>query len=225
MRLQGGMLTAGSRKRALACSVEEPTSPTGFRTPVGRSKAGRAQHRGTDDHDGHRSGRERRVVHLAGQRRRWPAAHHLPGPRQPRPEVCHLRQRLPDRPSNWTKGFIDQTGSVGQHSSLEVGSNGRGHVAYREREQPGSQVRDLRAGRELQPGRELDQGFESMSRMMPEGRQRDRAGCGRAATCEPPSAPDGFRPARPWPCDMLPVPRAAVRPPTGPRSRSTRVPT
>ena len=34
--------------------------------------------------------------------------------------------------SNWTKGFIDQTGSVGQHSSLEVGSNGRRHVAYRD---------------------------------------------------------------------------------------------
>ena len=32
--------------------------------------------------------------------------------------------------SNWTKGFIDQTGSVGQHSSIEVGSNGRRHVAY-----------------------------------------------------------------------------------------------
>ncbi len=34
--------------------------------------------------------------------------------------------------SNWTRGIIDQIGSVGQHSSLQVAPDGRRHVTYRD---------------------------------------------------------------------------------------------
>ena len=34
--------------------------------------------------------------------------------------------------SNWSRGVIDPAGNVGQHSSLEIGADGRRHVAYRD---------------------------------------------------------------------------------------------
>ena len=142
---------------ALACSVEEPTSPTGSghpsadQRPAGPNTAALTTTMVIDQvgnvgwYTSLASGADGRQ-HITYQDRanldlKYAAC----------ASACGSA-------SNWTKGFIDQTGSVGQHSSLEVGSNGRRHVAYRDRDQPGSQIRDLRADGELQPGRKLDQG-------------------------------------------------------------------
>ena len=130
MRLQCAMLlpVAGL---ALACSVEGPTGPTGSGQPSADQRpAGTTTAALTTttviDQAGHvgwytslASGADGRQ-HITYQDRT-----NLDLKYATCASACGSA-------SNWTKGFIDQTGSVGQHSSLEVGSNGRRHVAYRD---------------------------------------------------------------------------------------------
>ena len=131
--------------------------PDRIGTAVGRSTASGDQHRGIDHHRRSSIRRERRVVHVAGQRRRWPATHHLPGPDQPRPEVCHVRKRL--RLGEQLDQGLHRSDRERGPAQLARGRLQR-PAARRlpRRDQPGSQIRDLRADRELRPGRELDQG-------------------------------------------------------------------
>ena len=133
MRLQRAMLlpVAGL---ALACSVEEPTGPTGSgqptagKRPAGTSDAALTTITSVDQagsvgwYTSLVSGSDGRQ-HITYQDRTSVNSHDL------KYATC---ASACGSSSNWTKGFVDQTGSVGQHSSLEVGSNGRRHVAYRD---------------------------------------------------------------------------------------------
>ncbi len=131
MRLQCAMLlpVAGL---ALACSVEGPTGPTGSGQPTAEQRPAGTTDRGIDDHrrSSIRTGSVGWYTSLASG---GDGRQHITYQDRTNLDLKYATcASACGSSSNWTKGFIDQTGSVGQHSSLEVGSNGRRHVAYRD---------------------------------------------------------------------------------------------
>ena len=139
MRHLGGMLlpVAGL---ALACSVEEPTGPTGSgqstaeQWPAGTTTAALTTTTFIDQ-----AGNVGWYTSLASGAR-WPAAHHLPGPHQPRPEVCHVRQRL--RLGEQLDQGLHRPGRERGPAQLARGRLQRPAACrLSRRDQPGSQIR------------------------------------------------------------------------------------
>lgn len=115
---------------ALACGVEEPNAPTGSEAPPREHAAAPSAAVLTTT----------TVLDQAGDVGRFTS---LESGSDGRQHITYLDATNSDlkyftclsgcaSASNWTRGAIDQEGSVGQHSSLEVGANGRRHVAYRD---------------------------------------------------------------------------------------------